>query len=36
MHAWMDYDNDGDKDLIISGEWMKVCIQRMIRDILLM
>ncbi|MFH1118174.1 MAG: VCBS repeat-containing protein, partial [Bacteroidota bacterium] len=24
--CWMDYDQDGDKDLIIVGEWMKVCI----------
>jgi hypothetical protein len=26
--AWMDYDSDGDKDLVITGEWMKVCILR--------
>jgi hypothetical protein len=25
---WMDYDNDGDQDLVITGEWMKVCIFR--------
>ena len=25
---WMDYDNDGDPDLILTGEWMKVCIFR--------
>ena len=24
--CWMDYDQDGDKDLIMVGEWMKVCI----------
>ncbi len=24
--CWMDYDQDGDKDLILVGEWMKVCI----------
>jgi hypothetical protein len=24
--CWMDYDQDGDKDLILAGEWMKVCI----------
>jgi hypothetical protein len=26
--AWVDYDGDGDKDLIVTGEWMKVCIFR--------
>jgi hypothetical protein len=26
--CWMDYDRDGDKDLILAGEWMKVCILR--------
>jgi hypothetical protein len=25
---WMDYDLDGDQDLIVTGEWMKVCIFR--------
>jgi len=25
---WVDYDNDGDKDLIITGEWMKICVYR--------
>ena len=25
---WMDYDKDGDPDLILSGEWMKICILR--------
>jgi hypothetical protein len=25
---WMDYDGDGDKDLIVTGEWMKVHIFR--------
>jgi hypothetical protein len=25
---WMDYDRDGDQDLIITGEWMKVCVFR--------
>ena len=24
--CWMDFDQDGDKDLIVTGEWMKVCI----------
>jgi hypothetical protein len=24
--VWMDYDGDGDKDLVVTGEWMKVCI----------
>jgi hypothetical protein len=23
---WFDYDNDGDPDLILAGEWMKICI----------
>jgi len=26
--TWMDYDSDGDQDLIVTGEWMKVCIFR--------
>jgi enediyne biosynthesis protein E4 len=26
--AWIDYDGDGDKDLVVTGEWMKVCIFR--------
>ena len=26
--SWMDYDNDGDPDLVLAGEWMKVCIFR--------
>ena len=26
MPAGCDYDKDGDKDLIVVGEWMKVCI----------
>jgi hypothetical protein len=25
---WMDYDQDGDLDLILAGEWMKICILR--------
>jgi len=25
---WMDYDNDGDPDLIVTGEWMKITILR--------
>jgi hypothetical protein len=25
---WMDYDRDGDPDLVLVGEWMKVCIFR--------
>ncbi len=32
--CWMDYDKDGDKDLIVVGEWMKVCIFRMIKAFL--
>ena len=24
--CWVDYDGDGDKDLILVGEWMKVCV----------
>jgi len=24
--CWVDFDQDGDKDLILVGEWMKVCI----------
>jgi len=26
--SWMDYDQDGDPDLVLAGEWMKVCIFR--------
>ena len=26
--VWMDYDKDGDQDLVLTGEWMKVCIFR--------
>jgi hypothetical protein len=26
--AWVDYDHDGDQDLVLVGEWMKVCIFR--------
>jgi hypothetical protein len=26
--VWMDYDKDGDQDLIVTGEWMKICIFR--------
>jgi enediyne biosynthesis protein E4 len=26
--AWMDYDGDGDQDLVVTGEWMKVYIFR--------
>lgn len=26
--SWMDYDKDGDKDLVIAGEWMNVSIFR--------
>lgn len=25
---WVDYDNDGDKDLIVTGEWMKIMVYR--------
>jgi enediyne biosynthesis protein E4 len=25
---WTDYDKDGDPDLIVTGEWMKICIFR--------
>ena len=25
---WIDYDKDGDPDLILAGEWMKICILR--------
>ena len=25
---WIDFDNDGDHDLVIVGEWMKVCVFR--------
>jgi hypothetical protein len=25
---WMDYDRDGDPDLILAGEWMKICVLR--------
>ncbi|MBK7134261.1 MAG: VCBS repeat-containing protein [Bacteroidales bacterium] len=24
--CWMDYDGDGDQDLCVTGEWMKVCL----------
>jgi hypothetical protein len=26
--VWSDYDKDGDMDLIVTGEWMKICIFR--------
>jgi hypothetical protein len=26
--CWTDYDRDGDPDLILAGEWMKVCVFR--------
>jgi len=26
--CWIDYDNDGDQDLILTGEWMKVTVLR--------
>ncbi len=26
--TWIDYDEDGDQDLIMTGEWMKICIFR--------
>jgi enediyne biosynthesis protein E4 len=26
--CWVDYDNDGDQDLIVTGEWMKVMVFR--------
>ena len=26
--CWIDYDNDGDNDLILTGEWMKVTVLR--------
>lgn len=26
--SWIDYDRDGDQDLVLVGEWMKVCIYR--------
>jgi hypothetical protein len=26
--CWIDYDKDGDQDLILTGEWMNVCIFR--------
>jgi hypothetical protein len=26
--TWIDYDRDGDQDLIVTGEWMKICIYR--------
>jgi hypothetical protein len=26
--SWMDYDQDGDQDLVLAGEWMKVCLFR--------
>ncbi len=26
--CWMDYDRDGDPDLVLVGEWMKVCMFR--------
>ena len=26
--TWIDYDKDGDQDLIMTGEWMKICIFR--------
>ncbi len=25
---WMDFDSDGDHDLVVAGEWMKVCVFR--------
>jgi len=34
--CWMDYDQDGDEDLIVAGEWMKVCIFRNEKGFLLM
>ncbi|MEI6047423.1 MAG: VCBS repeat-containing protein [Bacteroidota bacterium] len=26
--AWMDWDKDGDQDLVLTGEWMKICVFR--------
>ncbi len=26
--SWVDYDKDRDKDLIVTGEWMKICVYR--------
>ncbi|HCU19461.1 MAG: hypothetical protein A2X05_02340 [Bacteroidetes bacterium GWE2_41_25] len=26
--VWTDYDNDNDPDLIVTGEWMKICVFR--------
>jgi len=26
--CWVDYDMDGDNDLILAGEWMKICVIR--------
>ena len=26
--TWMDWDKDGDQDLVLAGEWMKICLFR--------